>query len=213
MVRAIRILRNKWRQWREPGVKIFFIGFNKCGTTSIHHFLKAQGVRSAHYTQDNENLALEIEKRLGSPSLKEFLDRSTAYSDICYFTNDIIVEGNRHFREFERLYPEAYFVLNDRDVDAWIESRCRQVSVKRGGLLNRAMVYYGTGADEVRKIWRRQHEQHVASVLGHFSTSARFLHFRIDRDPVRILTEFLAPSFLLDASNWEIRNRTAQIQV
>jgi hypothetical protein len=213
MNRTIRILRNRWQQWRDPQVKIFFIGFNRCGTTTIHHFLKSQGVRSAHFWRDNKNLAVEIEKRVGSPALKEFLDRSTAYSDLCYFTNEISIEGNRHFREFARLFPRAYFVLNDRDLESWIRSRCNKDSKRRGTLLGRGMAYYGADAETVMKIWREQHQQHVAAVLDYFSTSDRFLHFRIDRDPVGKLIEFLSPSFLLDASQWEIKNRTGSKQV
>jgi hypothetical protein len=30
-------------------MKIFQIGFNKCGTSTIHHYLRANGVRSVHW--------------------------------------------------------------------------------------------------------------------------------------------------------------------
>src|SRR5881397_829767 len=73
-------LGNRLAQWREPEVKVFFIGFNKCATSACWRFLSRQGIKSVHWQSENRNIALEIEERVADPvELKRYMMRWTAF--------------------------------------------------------------------------------------------------------------------------------------
>jgi hypothetical protein len=133
------------------------------------------------------------------------LSRSTAYSDITSFTDELLIEGNRHFRLFHELFPDAYFVLNDRDLEGWIRSRSTH---RKGTFLARTMTAWGMDAESVKDRWRHMHEAHTAEVREHFAEHRRFLYFRIDKDPIARLIDFLSPSFVLRERGWQRVNVT-----
>ncbi|HEY6632740.1 MAG TPA: hypothetical protein VIZ90_14910, partial [Rhizobiaceae bacterium] len=109
-------LSNFIAQRRRPDVKIFFIGFNKCATTAIHRLMAGSGIRSVHWERsEGQNVALEIEAALQGGRFREYGRTFTALSDPFYFASDRIVEANRYFREFHQVFPNSYFVLNDRN--------------------------------------------------------------------------------------------------
>lgn len=206
MQKLTSYLSNTFRQVRAPETKVFFIGFNKCGTTSLHHLMKGAGIRSAHWQSGTENLTEGIEARLGEHhQLKGYLSRWTAYSDLISAADNRIVEGNRHFALFQNLFPKAYFILNDRDLDAWLLSRERHA---QGKFLRQSINFHNTDKEGVRDIWRNQYLSHTQAVTEHFSGHERFLHCRIDKDPIDILIDFLAPDFKISASDWQNRNKT-----
>jgi hypothetical protein len=199
-------LSNFVAQRRSPDVKIFFIGFNKCATTAIHRLMASSGIRSVHWERrKGRNVALEIEAALREGRLKEYGRSFTALSDAFYFASDRIVEANRYFREFHQTFPDAYFVLNDRNVEGWIKSR---IGHRRGELLQRFRDFHRAGEEEVKEIWRNDHANHVREVLAHFAGHDRFLHFQIDRDPPKVLADFLAPTFRIDPDLWATVNAT-----
>jgi hypothetical protein len=197
---------NYLAQRRNPDVKIFFIGFNKCATTAIHRLMAASGIRSIHWERRRgKNIALEIEAALRENRLKEYGRRFTALSDPFYFASDRIVEANRYFREFHHAFPNAYFILNDRNVESWIKSR---LGHRKGDLLRRFRDFHKAGEDDVKEIWRNDHASHLREVLDHFAGHDRFLHFLVDRDPPKVLTDFLAPTFRIDPDRWTTVNAT-----
>ncbi|HEX8668371.1 MAG TPA: sulfotransferase [Allosphingosinicella sp.] len=191
-----------------PGRKIFFIGFNKCATSSIHKLLNHQGVRSVHWHAGRANLALEIEARLADPErLAAFLRRWTAFSDLIYATDDRIIEGNRHFRLFHELFPDAYFVLNDRDPETWVASRMRH---KSGQFASQYAAFHHCAPEALPPLWRGAREAHNDAVLRHFEGNPRFLHLRVDRDDMQVLLDFLAPDFRLRRNRLQWANVTGE---
>jgi hypothetical protein len=200
------VLSNYTAQLRHPNTKIFFIGFNKCATTSLHRLMVVSGIQSDHWERKKENLALRIASIINDrEEFRRYTRQATAYSDLNYFSDSQIIEGNRYFREYQDAYPNAYFVLNDRDVDSWIRSRA---SHRKGTLLQRFMVFHEASAEDVKQIWRDNHAEHVEAVLKHFSGHDRFLHFYVDRDSPTMLTSFLAPTFRIDPDDWQKVNET-----
>lgn len=195
-------------QWREPEIKIFFVGYNKCATSAIFRFLARQGIKSGHWQHGNQNLALEIERRAtDSIALKRFLNRWTAYSDLTLSSDELMLDGNRHFRLFHELFPNAYFVLNDRDPDRWVASR---MSHREGQFARRSAKFHGCSITELPSKWKRERDAHNAAVLAHFAGHHRFLHFRVDQEPVSKLIDFLAPHFRLRPHHWSRENVTAR---
>lgn len=198
------IAKNLARQRRNPGEKIFFIGFNKAATTSLHKLMLHSGISSRHW--DWGQLASDIEERIADKvSLKSYLSGATAYSDIVRLTDKIHIEGNRHFRVFEELFPDAYFILNDRNVDDWIRSRLHH---NDGTFLIQSMKCFGTDEQGTIAIWREAYEKHRKAVLAHFAGSSRFLHFDVKKHPIENLIEFLSPSYVIAHEGWARHNPT-----
>lgn len=107
--------------------KIFCIGMNKTGTTSLHIALGMLGLKSLSWAPDDElDLARRHEKarqikrditsniNLGVDALAGW-DGFDAYSDIWPVTNN--------FEVLDRQYPGSLFIYTEREDAAWIESR------------------------------------------------------------------------------------------
>lgn len=198
---------NWFRQRQRPDIKIFFIGFNRCGTNSFHQLMKGSSIRSVHWlSPQKENITDGIEARLAdSQALREYLSPWTAFSDLVSASETRFVEGNGFFSALQDAFPRSYFVLNDRDMEAWLRSR---VQHSKGTFLQRAMVYHGADKPDVLDIWRRQYVEHTTKVLDHFAGNPRFIHFRIDSDPIDRMVGFLAPDFTISTSDWQIHKKS-----
>jgi hypothetical protein len=201
---------NRITQEVAPDTKIFVIGFNKTATLSLHQFMLDHRIRSVHWTEGGSNrtpnVALEIERRLSDhPALREYLSRWTAIMDLNYAGENEWIEGNRHFRLFDRLFPRSFFVLNDRSPDAWIKSRTAHLG---GALLRSAASAHRVSEADVPKIWLSERDKHLAAVFDHFRGRKRFLHYRIDVDRPEKLTRFLRPVFFLQHERMPRIHRT-----
>lgn len=187
--------------------KIFVIGFNKCATTSLHHLFQRSGIASLHFRAPgvgNAGLRMKRNLRHGRPLLTG-MEGFTAYSDFNFANHRGQVEGARLFRQLHAEHPEAHFILNTRDEEAWLASRFAHMG---GSLAERGMAAHGTDADGLRRIWRRLWRRHHAEVRNHFAGNPRFLEFHIERDPPERLADFLAPEHAVDPAHWKRRNRT-----
>jgi len=77
-------------------MKIFAIGFNKTGTSSLHDLFKRFGLRSLH-----------------GAVKKNTFDNYDAFTD-----------GNPvKFKEYYEKYPDSLFILNTRPLEKWLISR------------------------------------------------------------------------------------------
>ena len=77
--------------------KIFVIGFNKCGTTSLHGLFKICNIASVHKSGLNT---------------QEILKLATKY--------DAITDGNHYnFQDYYDKYPNSLFILNTRPLKKW----------------------------------------------------------------------------------------------
>ncbi|NRD89513.1 hypothetical protein C8024_08750 [Sphingopyxis sp. BSNA05] len=208
----LNVLTNRRAQSRFPDIKIFIIGPNRCATTSFHRFFHRNGLRALHCRIGSMYLAREIRDRLGDDeALKAFLSRWTVYSDFVYLTDDEHYEAHDLYETYARLFPKAYFILNDRDVDRWVGSR---LSFK-DDFLPRYLSVHGGTAQEAEAKWRKQFAQHREAALAFFAGHPRFIHVPIDRkvqsgsaiDPV---IEMMRPHFKLDRRLWQPLNASTQ---
>ena len=83
-------------------MKIFVIGFNKTGTTSLHQLFKKLGVNSCHNTRP----------------VMEIIDTFDAFTDGKHFT----------FKEYYNKYPDSLFILNTRPMYNWLVSRYKHAA-------------------------------------------------------------------------------------
>lgn len=194
--------------------KIFVIGFNKCGTTSLHKMFRRAGLASSHYRHHGADgsSAIIAEKmdqnaRKGLPLLDGIAD-ATAYSDMDMCQKRSYLSGIGQFRLLDRQYPGSRFILNTRDPENWLNSRCRHFD---GGYLRRAMAQAGVrDMHEMRAIWRLDWHAHHAALQVHFATRHdQFLIFDIERDDPKKLCAFL-PEYGLKPGQWRHHNRTPE---
>lgn len=104
--------------------KIFCIGLNKTGTSSLHKAFKVLGIKSVHYQDDwGNNIKNIIEQNyLSGKNILEGLDKYEAFTDW-----DKDETAHLIFKEFDRQYPGSKFILNTRDMNGWLNSREKHV--------------------------------------------------------------------------------------
>lgn len=200
-----RIVSNSGFGFRSRKPKVFIVGFNKCGTTSLDRFLRAQGLRSLHWRSGSTYLALEAAKATDAASAKRIFAQAQVFSDFVYLSDTEFCEPLDLYPIWQRAFPSAYFILNDRDVDDWLASRTAH---SKGTLMTRYRKVFNLTEAETLDAWRDKFLTHRAAVLHHFEGHPRFAHFVLGRDPIEKITQLLAPDYRLDPSYFRRRNVT-----
>ena len=194
--------------------RFFQIGFNRCGTASLHRFFCLNGVASVHHDHGRLAIAMDANLRAGRPVLAGYEDFE-AFLDMSYQRAHIHVEIYKRWEALLEQVPEARFVLNLRDVDRWVESRLamgawtewRGERPARGfgapwddaphGLVRRIPPFRERyrlchGLADVGAVtahWRADWARHVAAVKASIPAD-RLLVFDVERDPPEALCRF-----------------------
>ena len=105
-------------------MKVFQIGFNRCGTTSIHQFFEANGMRSVHHDKGRLALTMDANLRHGRHILSGY-EHYDAYTDMELLLPSMYIEAYKLYNQILEQVPDAMFILNVRDVDRWVASRLR----------------------------------------------------------------------------------------
>ena len=178
-------------------MRIFGVGFNKTGTTSLHRALLTLGFSSLHWGGPPVRHAVERALAEGRPLLSD-IEQVDAYSDI--------EPLYRNFDVVDRQYPGSRFVLTERDVDDWIDSRRRHV--ERNRRLHAAGQYHGAFLDIEPDEWRQDFEEHYERVKRYFAGREDLLVLRIrDGDGYERLCPFLGVEPPEDPFPWSNRDR------
>lgn len=169
---------------------VFVIGFNKTATTTLHHFFEGNGLPAVHW--DGNQLAITMMNNClaDRPILHGYDHRYRVFSDMIAQTKRIRLEANAFFRILDVDYPDAFFLFNNRDTDAWIASRwrkpcrrynCTNVELEMGILNTR-------DPRQVEATWRREKHAFERDVRDYFAGHPRFLEFDITdaEAPVKI---------------------------
>jgi len=185
---------------------IFQIGFNKVGTRSLAKMVEDSGVGVRKY--EKGRVARLIHERLqrGQDPLADYPETDEYFGDLEARREEPQVEAFRYFRELWQWYPDAYFLLNTRDEDAWIKSRFG-VGEKR---LARHRKYLAVTDDaQLEQMWRQDWRQHHAHVREFFRrVGGRLLVFEISDDP-QAVAEFLSPHYKIDPRHYGHLGSTA----
>ncbi|MAE89927.1 MAG: hypothetical protein CMI67_10115 [Pelagibaca sp.] len=189
--------------------KIFFIGLNKTGTTSLHHLLDASGVSSVHWKIPARPVFLgkTIYRNFsaGLPLLHG-MDQFVGYSEFTFTNNEIHLDGTRLFRQLHAEYPTSYFILNTRDKDRWIASRANHFSDTYGMYIDRFKKCLNLPEEAVKDLWAAHYDEHLANVREFFSDKPNFLEFDIETDPPENIASLVAADFNIDPGKWSKRN-------
>lgn len=126
--------------------KVFAIGFNKTGTTSLHQTFLEMGLTSYHgpnwHACDDERL----------------LRSWHCFSDA----------APRNFARLDVLFPQAKFILNVRDLESWLISRIRHIRKYEAEGRHRPSAGWDVTADAIRS-WVISRNLHHTMVQYYFS--------------------------------------------
>ncbi|NJL14825.1 MAG: hypothetical protein HC913_18710 [Microscillaceae bacterium] len=162
--------------------KVFGIGLQRSGTTSLHLALQQLGYRSRHF----------VPELLQGLAQNPVLEKYEAFSD-----NPVPL----FFRELDALYPGSKFILTVRPIEAWLASCAWMFREKRRawGFDTRADVreiharWYGQHHfDEMvfRQVYI-QHHQEVALHFAHRTQDLLTLHLEEGKGHWEELVDFL----------------------
>lgn len=154
----------------DPGARpdrprVFGIGLNKTGTSSLHAALTILGFESLHWGGPAIRREVEAAFEAGEPLLSGLDPSFDAFSDILALSTN--------FALLDDQYPGSRFILTVRPVDDWIDSRRRHVetNVRRKA----AGEYTGTFLVVDEAAWRAECESHLRAVRRYFTGRPDYL--------------------------------------
>lgn len=171
-------MRKDWplRQWRKlVGPKIFCIGFNKTGTSSLNRFFLAHGMISLHHPRWTRYSWMDDGYR--------YLRESQCFTDgetPCFYALD-------------KWFPNALFILNTRSERPWLHSRVKHVlryGVPTAPECGDALPQYGemakkffAAAEEALESWIIERRIYEKRARVYFDANPRFLEISVPEDP------------------------------
>jgi hypothetical protein len=192
-------------KWKDLGVrKIFQIGFNRCGTTTLFSFFQRNKISSVHWDGGRLAKCFRQRKQNGEDPFRDYQD-VVFFSDMMFLSNDEVIEPYRDFEYIHSHYPDSYYILNTRRLENWIKSR-----VSHGDFAQRYQkVYDLENIDAVMRHWRLTWYQQHYRVLKYFeSCPERILYFDIEVDGAQKLVQFLDKDFKLEPNLYFHENRS-----
>jgi hypothetical protein len=192
---------------------IFQIGFNKSATTSLFELFRSSGYKAVHgggrrwrlagypsFQGINIHRVVHENIEVGRRPIEGF-EEFDAFFDMEQTAHSEMLHNYLHFDVFAEAYPKAKFILNFRDVEAWIRSRTKH---GKGRYVFHMTRYYDTDEAGLADIWRRQYHDHIARVRGYFKDKpGRLFEFRLEDQPVKALCDFLRPEYDLQPDKWQ----------
>ena len=180
------------------GPKVFGIGLNKTGTSSLHRALELLGYRSLHWggleTHDRVLRAMDERK----PMLSYLDPEPDAISDVLVI--------NYYFYLADLQYPGSKFILTLRDLDDWLDSRRRHV--ERNQRLKESGDYDGEFLTVDLDTWAVEYRRHEAVIRTYFAhRPGDLLGFRPTDGDWEPLCEFLGRPVPELPFPWENRQR------
>lgn len=167
--------------------KIFVIGFNKTGTTSIDAFFQSYGFRTLHWKFGDKYLAQEIAFNVGKSSfILAGIDNFDVYSDFTFVSDDKAIEANSYFKELHSTFPNAFYVLNTRSMEGWILSRLRHPK-----FAERYTKALGMSIIDLVAYWEKLKVSRESEIRGYFMGNERFVEFNIEKETFHELAEKL----------------------
>ena len=186
---------------------VFQIGFNKCATRSLHHLFRKSGHKALHYHYGRLATAMDRRLKKGLAPVPARWANVTFFSDMETIKGDKpIVEFADSFKDLDRIYPNAIFVLNTRSQDRWIKSRLAHGG---GAYLKAYMKKHGQTKEQVITAWRRKWDKRHREVKRHFKGRPRkLLVYDIEKDRPEKIARFFKGRIDIDPLHWKVLGKT-----
>lgn len=151
--------------------KVFSIGFNKTGSTSLHSIFKDLGYLSYHGT---------AWRKTSRP--------------LIYFLYDSFCDGvPDNLRRLDRMFPKSKFILQVRNLDEWLDSRLEHIR-REPNKNRRDFDPDWNMSDEAVCGWVRKRNLYHADVLSYFAdrpTDCLTVNYIRDPDAAAKIRNFL----------------------
>lgn len=187
--------------------KIFQIGFNRCGTTSLYKFFQnscIDNLKCIHW--DNGDIAKTIfnNNSNGIPPL--YNSKYLRYD----FISDM--EGNidnkiyyfaflDSYKLLDKYYPNSKFILNTRNKKNWINSRLKHYHKKDINLQKKTY-----SCNDIIKLWDYQWDYHHNNIISYFKNRKKdLLIFDIETTSAKPIIDFFS-ELSFSTSNFPHKN-------
>ncbi|MGB1703892.1 MAG: sulfotransferase [Candidatus Thalassarchaeaceae archaeon] len=209
--------------------RIFQIGFNRCGTTTLIRFFQANNLKCLHWGRGSIAAGIEAARLEGKPLLS-YVDGYFAYGDMEFVEveseskkllkkkpfrrlyknlpkdNLTPIYAFENFRELDKQYPGSKFILNTRNVEDWINSRIR--FLERGYFYCKHGDRFHSSQEALNQCWREHWDEHTSNVREYFSNRPEdLLEFDLDKDGPEKIADFFC-DLNLDISKWGHHNKS-----
>lgn len=164
--------------------KIFFIGFNKTATTSLHFYFKQHNISSIHY-KNNKHHILNV--MLYNIKNKTPILTNLHYNIFLDFLNDDNLEL---YKKIYMEHPNAKYVLQIRDKKQWILSRLNFMNGNYVKFLNKKN-NKNLSIPQYIKMWSQLYDKHIKDVQYFFKDLSNLYVYNIDTDNLSNLLKFL----------------------
>lgn len=193
--------------------KIFQLGFNKCGSQTIHNFFCVNGIRCLHYGDKNGSIARKIHanylagEALIGPEYDQFygfFDMEDPYAEPPIYIAPLL------FKQLDQQHPGSYFILNTRTKVNWLSSRCAHTDQTNGiKYLDVLCQRYKLSPAKLIARWSQEWDDHHAAVLEYFKDRPQdLLVYNIETDQPQKICDFFADRFNLDPKLFSHLNKT-----
>jgi hypothetical protein len=196
-------------------VKIFQIGFSKCGTSTLAAFFNLNGVPALHHDFGNLALSIHENAHYGKPLIAPEYAKYLVFTDMeNMFDDPPINAALLYFKELDRQYPGSKFILNTRNKSAWLKSRAKHPVNKNGqtNLLAANAKMLNISPEEVLELWGNEWDTHHHAVIEYFKERPQdLLVFDIEKDPPQKLVNFLRNNYKLNVQYYLHKNKTIDL--
>ncbi len=188
-----------------PMKKVFVLGPNKCGTTSIHKFFEGNGLKSVHWEDGTLVRSMLSNKSAGLPILTGWTEYQ-CFSDLIHLNDEIYISPLAVADAIMREHPDDLYVFNIRDFEAWKRSREKhRKETDRPGILQRLETCFGGRYDPGLEYDAYVKLATTACVRGHT--------FRLeDNDKFDKLADFLIESGIAIEHRDEVRSNESRVR-
>lgn len=185
--------------------KIFQIGFNRCGTTSLYSFFKENSFDSIHWNNGDLAKKMDSNSKKNQPLLQD-IDNYQFYSDMEFISDSKIIEAYKMFQILDKQYTNSLFILNTRNKENWLKSRLQHQNGS-SSYIKKYSSYYNLSTKEILEMWSIDWDIHHKKVRSYFQNNSRFLEFDIENDNPEKLFNFLKLNNIeIKSKNIEIKN-------
>ncbi len=143
--------------------KIFCIGLDKTGTTSLHNALKILGFSSVHFMSEQGNIKDIIRTNYQKgKNLLTGIEHFDAYSDWNRAST------NHLYKVLDKQYSGSKFILTTRNLDKWLISREKHVNRIPGLPYYQKLCPNDTWLNKDKESWTEEFKNHHQDILHYF---------------------------------------------
>lgn len=198
-----------------PVGRIFQLGFNKCGSQTIHNFFWMNKVRCLHYGNKSGSIAsrIKINSDNGVPLIGAEYDEFSGFFDMeDPYANPPIYIALTMFKQLDAQNPGGRFILNTRTKENWINSRCAHVDQTNGKRYVEVLSENcNITVDEMKIRWSLEWDLHHTAVLEYFKDRpGDLLVYNIETDRPEKISKFFKDWYILDPKLFGHLNKTPE---